>query len=169
MKISSDMKTWKGARLFLDTNALLKLLLPELKEPGTETLIGYLETGIALHTCNYCIGEAMGILKRKWLSEKEQPNLTANGYLMAINRLKWKIDNGKLVLHELSLPSVLDEPIQWIRKYNIDCIDALLLNHILLHSEELDLFVTADADLSNAARELGARCWNILEDATPPE
>jgi predicted nucleic acid-binding protein len=168
MKMSSDMKTWKYARLFLDTNALLKLLVPELKEPGTETLRGYLETGIQLHTCNYCIGEVMGILKRKWLSNKEQPNLTTDGYLMAINRLKWKIDNKELVLHELSLPSIFDEPIQLVKKYKIDCIDALLLNHIF-HSEELDLFVTADADLSNAARELGVLCWNILEYATPPE
>ena len=73
MKISSDMKTWKYARLFLDTNALLKLLVPEFKEPGTENLRSYLGlgVGIQLHTSDYCIGEVMGILKRKWNSNKK--------------------------------------------------------------------------------------------------
>lgn len=168
MKISSDTKTWKYDHLFLDTNALLKLLVPEFKEPGTETLRDYLERGIQLHTCNHCIGEVMGILKRKWLSKKERPNLTIDGYLMVINRLNWKIDNKKLVLHELSLSSKFVESIQLVKRYNIDYIDALLLNHVV-HSEKHDLFVTADRNLSNAARELGALCWNILEYATPPE
>jgi predicted nucleic acid-binding protein len=168
MKISNNMKTWKYARLFLDTGALLKLLVPELKEPGTETLRNYLEIGIQLHTCNYCIGEVMGVLKRKWLSKKEQPNITTDGYLMVVNRLNWKIDNRKLVIHKLSLSNNFVESIQLVKKYNIDYIDALLLNHIS-HSEDHDLFVTTDRNLSNAAREVGVLSWNIMEYSTPPE
>lgn len=169
IKISSDLKTWKYARLFLDTNALLKLLVPEFKEPGTENLQFYLEPGIKLHTCDYCIGEVMGILKRKWNSKKEKPNLTTDGYLMVINRLKWKIDNKKLVLHKLSLSKNLDRSIhQAVKKYKIDYIDALLLNYIL-NSKKHDLFVTADGNLSKAAQEFGVLCWNILDCATLPE
>ena len=167
IKISSDLRTWKYARLFLDTSALLKLLVPEFKEPGTENLRAYLEAGIQLHTCDYCVGEVMGILKRKWLSKKEQPHLITDGYLVVINRLNWKIDNKKLVLHKLSLSKNFDKSIQFVKKYKIDYIDAILLNYIL-HSKEHDLFVTADSNLSKAACEFGALCWNILECATPP-
>ena len=164
------MKTWKYARLFLDTNALLKLLVPEFKEPGTENLRSYLGlgVGIQLHTSDYCIGEVMGILKRKWNSNKERPNLTTDGYLMVINRLNWKIDNKKLVLHRLPLSIYFDKSIQIVKKFKIDYIDALLLNYVL-QSKEHDLFVTADGNLSKAAREKEVLCWNILECATPPE
>ena len=162
------MKTWKYARLFLDTNALLKLLVPEFKEPGTENLRSYLEAGIQLHTCDYCIGEVMGVLKRKWNSKKEKPNLTTDGYLMVINRLKWKIDNKKIVLHKLSLSKYFDKSIQTVKKYKIDYIDAMLLNY-MLESKGHDLFVTADGNLSKAASEKGALCWNIIESSKPPE
>lgn len=168
MKISSDLKTWKYARLFLDTNALLKLLLPEFKEPGTENLRAYLEIGMQLHTCDYCIGEVMGILKRKWNSKKERPNLTTDGYLMVINRLNSKMKNNKIILHRLPLAKHFDKSIQIVKKYKIDYIDALLLNYVL-ESKEHALFVTADSNLSKAAHENGALCWNIIESSKPPE
>jgi len=166
MKMSNNLKTCKYARLFLDTSALFKILVPEFKEPGTENLRNYLEIGMRIHTYSHCIGELMGILKRKWLSKKEKPNLTTDGYLMVINRLNWKIDNNKLVLHELALSTKFSELVRLIKKYNIDYVDALLLNH-LLESKEYDLFVTADSALFMAARESGTISWNIVESATP--
>jgi len=167
MKMSSEMKTWKYARLFLDTSALIKLLAPELKEPGTKELKNYLEIGMRFHTSNYCIGEALGVLKRRWISKREKPNLSTDGYLIVINRLSWKLHHNKLVLHELSLSDEFGDIGQMVKKYNIDYIDALLLNHTL-HSEEHDLFVTADQTLSKAARDSGAVYWNIVESPEPP-
>lgn len=168
MKVLSDMKTWKYARLFLDTSALLKLLIPELNEPGTENLRAYPEVGIRLHTCDYCIGEVMGILKRKWLSKKEPLLLSTDGYLMVINRLNWKIDNDKLILHEISSSKNFNQSISFVKKYEIDYIDALLLNYTH-KSKKCDLFVTADGDLSKAARDIGVLCWNVLDSASPPQ
>ena len=151
----------------MDTSALLKLLVPEFNEPGPKNLRSYLEAGIQLHTCDHCIGEAMGILKKKWISKKEKPNLTTDGYLKVINRLNWKIDNKKLVVHQFPLSKYFDKSIEAVRKYKIDYIDALILNYTL-YSKRQDLFVTADHNLSKAAREFGALYWNILDAATPP-
>lgn len=166
-RISNDLTTWKYARIFLDTCALLKLLVPEFKEPGTETLRSYLEAGIQLHTCDYCIGEVMGILKRKWLSKKEPLPLSTDGYLMVINRLNWKIDNDKLILHKIPSSIYYNQSISFVKKYEIDYIDALLLNYTH-ESNSRDLFVTADGNLSKAERDIGVLCWNILDRAAPP-
>ena len=170
MKISSDLKTWKYARLFLDTNALVNLLLlPDFKENGAENLDNYLkETGIRIHTCDYCIGEVMGVLKRKWQHKNEKPHLTTDGYLMIINRLNWNIDHNTYVLAKLSLSNKDNELHKIVKKYRIDYIDALLLNYTL-KSKDHDLFVTGDRRLAKAANELGALCWNIIDSAVPPE
>lgn len=50
IQVSEDLKNWKYARLFLDTCALLKLLVPQFKETGTENLSSYIEAGIQIHT-----------------------------------------------------------------------------------------------------------------------
>jgi predicted nucleic acid-binding protein len=168
MEISSNMKTWKYARLFLDTSALLKLLVPEFREQGTENLISYHEAGIQLYTCNFCIGEVMGVLKRRWLSKKERPKLTIDGYLMVINRLNWKIDHKKLIVHEVSLSKYFDKSILVVKNCNVDYIDATLLNYIL-DSNEHDLLVTADVNLSKAACKFKVLNWNISDCDKPPE
>lgn len=158
------MKTWKYARLFLDTNTLVKWLAPDLKESGTKELEEYLEIGMRIHTSNYCIGEALGVLKAKWLRKE----ISKNGYLMIINRLNWKMDHKKIVLHKLQISEKFPVATQLVEKYRIDYIDALLLDHAIHHSKDYDLFVTADDKLYKAAKASGVTCWNVIKTKLPP-
>jgi len=175
MKVSSDSINWKYARVFLDTSALLKLLAPELEEPGTRDLESYLKPGlgISIQTGNYCIGEVLGILKRKLNSKSEResntkqnkPNITADGYLIVIKRLNWKLDNKGLKIYDLPLSQYYNESIAFVKKYDIDYVDALILNH-LMRSNDYDLFVTDDRKLKTAADECKVLCW-YLRDTCP--
>ena len=175
MKVSSDSINWKYARVFLDTSALLKLLAPELEEPGTKDLESYLKPGlgISIQTGNYCIGEVLGILKRKLNSKSEResntkqnkPNITADGYLIVINRLNGKLDNKRLKIYDLPLSQYYNESIAFVKKYDIDYVDALILNH-LMRSNDYDLFVTDDRKLKTAADECKVLCW-YLKDICP--
>jgi predicted nucleic acid-binding protein len=166
IKISSDLKIWKYGNLFLDTCALVKLLVPEFKEPGTETLRTYLEASIQIHTSDYCIGETLGILKRKWLSKKESPQISTDGYLVIINRLNWKINNNKIKIHKISLSKYFDKSIDIVKNFKIDYVDALLLNYAI-EMDKKALFVTADSNLAKACQELGVLYWNILDRQEP--
>ena len=80
---------------FLDICALFKLVVPDFNEPGTQNLKNYTELGMSVHAGDYCIGEFLGILKRKWQARSEKNRVSTDGYLLSINRLKWKIENKK--------------------------------------------------------------------------
>ena len=161
--------------MFLDTSALLKLLAPDLKEPGTKELESYLKQGIgiSIQTGNYCIGEVLGILKRKLTAKCEResnrkqnkPNITADGYLSVINKLNGMIDKNMLEIYDLPLSKYFTESIAFVKKYDIDYVDALILNH-LMRSNDYDLFVTDDKKLKTAADECKVLCW-YLRDICP--
>ncbi|MBI4825137.1 MAG: PIN domain-containing protein [Nitrospirae bacterium] len=167
LKVSSDFKNWKHARLLLDTSALLKLIAPDLNEPGTQNLRAYIEAGIAVHTCDYCIGEFLGIMKRKWLSKNDPKKVSIDGYLLSINRLQNKIAKNRLHVHQLSLPKYYDKSLAIVKKYNIDMIDSMLLLYFQ-DSQDLDLFVTADGELTKAAHDFKLLCWNLIDAPEPP-
>ncbi|WKZ31906.1 MAG: type II toxin-antitoxin system VapC family toxin [Thermodesulfobacteriota bacterium] len=166
-KFIAEDKSAKYANLFLDTCALFKLLANELNEPGTEILQSYLsrQPGIRIHTSEYCIGEVFGVLKRKWFRDGV---LSVDGYLLLINRIRYKIDNKRLVLHDLSLSKYFGESSEIVKKYDVDFLDALFLNHCRFEFASKGIFVTADEKLSQAANDFGVLCWNVLKDSNPP-
>lgn len=169
IKISDNNKDWKYANIFLDTSALTKLLIPECNEVGTMALENYLKgengIGIQKHTSEFCIGEVMGVLKRKWLSKKEIPSLTNDGYLIVVNRLIHKLENNRLVVHNISLSENSLRVGELVKKYGIDYFDALLLT--FMEQNNHFCFVTADKALGKTAKDIGVKYWNILENCIP--
>ena len=167
LKVSSDFKNWKHARLLLDTSALLKLIVPDFNEHGTQNLRAYIEAGIAVHTCDYCIGEFLGIMKRKWQTKNEPNRVSTDGYLLSINRLQNKIAKNRLQIHQLSLPQYYDQSLAIVKRYNIDIIDSMLLLYFQ-DSPGQDLLVTADRELTKAAHDIKLLCWNLIDASEPP-
>jgi predicted nucleic acid-binding protein len=154
---------WKYARLFLDTSALFKWIFPNFKEKGTENLNKYIETGIKISTSNYCIGELLGILKRKWNSKQENKSFGTENYLQAINFLNYKIDKSPMEIIQHNLPDNMGEAFKLVKKYNVDYLDASLVL-FFRDSRTHDLFVTADKNLTSLALNLQISHWNILEE-----
>jgi len=165
MKMSNDDKTWKWVRLFMDTSALFKILADDLNEPGTDRLEVYLEIGHQIHTSNLCLGEVLGVLKRKW----QRREISEDGYLLTIYRLKHKLDRTRLFIHEILLSQGYDDAFNLVKLHHIDYVDVLSLNYFIQNRDLLDCFVTADRKLWKTGTGLGACCWNIRESAEPPE
>ena len=154
----------------LDASAIIKLLI---EEDGSEIIEGYFNSKTVFWTTSLCFGEVLGVLKRKYISKKE--DLTKDQYLFASENLIDYMRNKKISVEEVDITEyeVFNEVEKIVNKYSIDIADAFQIVTLkrgfptALGGDSETILITADAGLADAAKSEGLRVWNFLKEPTP--
>jgi predicted nucleic acid-binding protein len=157
---------------FLDASAIVRLVLPE---PGSTIVRNIDKTvGTSLFTSWVLVAEALGVLKRKWLTRE----LGDDQYDQAVYHLLRYVERNRLQVLDLALVNgqprlqthrsiLIDER----RKYpDLDIAD--LLQFRVIKESFLDYLaeaspsrlVTADAKLARAAEAEGFEVLEVMTD-----
>ena len=153
---------------YLDTSALIKLLIIE---PDSENIRNFFEQNRMFYTTSVCFAEALGVLKAKM--SKKRGELTPEEYIETSKKLMIWIFGDRIQIDEvpLSRPDNFKEAEQLVKKYNIDLADAMQIITLLKgkFSKFIDgsMLITADNDLSEAARKEKIRVWNCVKETKP--
>ena len=154
----------------LDASALVKLFL---SEDGSETLRGYFYSRSVFWTTSLCFAEVLGVLKRKYLSKKE--DLTKEEYLAASEDMVAHIRGGTISIEEVDITqlAIFNEVEKIVEKYPIDLADAFQIVTLKrgfpssLTEDSKTILITADGGLAEAALSEGLRVWNCLKKSAP--
>ncbi|MCU7874995.1 MAG: type II toxin-antitoxin system VapC family toxin [Candidatus Thiodiazotropha sp. (ex Lucinoma borealis)] len=154
----------------LDTSALLKLFLIE---DGSENLRGYFNSRSVFWTTSFCFAELLGVLKRKYLSNKE--NLTEEEYLATSEDIVAHFRNHRISIAEVDITQfdIFNDVENIVRRYSIDLADAFQVVTLKrgiassLTEDSRTILITADSGLSEAAKNEGLRVWNCLNEPAP--
>lgn len=169
--VGQDTENTEMIRIwFLDASALVKLVA---REPDSGPLRGiFLGSASSFHTNLFCVAEALGVLKVKWLFRKE---ISEQQYFEFSDLLLAYVRNQTIHLDETDLDdnAVLGETEALARRHKLDLSDALQLYTLQSGSfksfagESTPLLITADADLAQAGRSEGIRVWNCIKEPVP--
>jgi len=155
---------------WLDASALVKLFL---NENGSETLREYFNSKSVFWTTSLCFAEVLGVLKRKYISKKE--NLAKEEYLAASGELVAHIRNGSISIEEVDITKleIFNEVEKMVGNYSLDLADAFQIVALKkgfpssLTGDSKTILITADRGLAEAAEREGLRVWNCLEKTEP--
>jgi len=159
---------------YLDASALVKLVDDSGGESeGRDALRKYYNEHASMYSTFYCLAEAFGVFKRKFLRKE----ITEDKYIKYVQNLINRTVGWKLQIDEtdILLPIVSVEAERLIRKWNhkidfLDCFQIVTLlrgrNRVLV-CESQSVLITADDDLANAARAEGARVWQFRSEPAP--
>jgi len=159
------------ATYFFDASAIVKLVL---EEPGAAKSRQAFDEAGQVCTSWVVIGEALGVLKRKW-SRKE---VSDKAYGKAVHLLMAFVREGRLMAIDLAVdkdrPTLATYEIDIIetraRYPNLDAADALqfavIQNTFLRHSAGASKtqLVSADRELLAAARREGLSVLDVSDD-----
>lgn len=147
---------------YLDASAAVRLVLDE---PGSGNLREYFDGNVGFHITSLCLGEALGVLKRK-TSKKDYFDKCY--VLLAYVRGKpWKINVDEIDLSSSDVFAKAEE-IAGRYKHKIDLSDSLQLV-IMKQKFSKPLLITADRELASAAKKEGVLVWNCELEAVPPD
>lgn len=165
-KLKSVPKASEYGAHFLDTSAFLKLLLPDLNEPGTENLLNFRRQRSLFFVYSFCLAETLARLKRGRKKSR-------SGYSLALNRLQNQLRHRSIrVIDTASFDEEkFEHTLELIERHNLDFVDAMQITEVLtgrfsrLRGKSRSLLITADKGLANAARSEGVQVWNCLKGA----
>jgi len=126
-----------------------------------------------LWTTSLCFAEVLGVLKRKYLSNKE--GLTKEEYLAASDDMVSRIRNDNITIEEVDItqPAIFNEVEKIVEKYSIDLADAFQIVTLKrgfpssLTEDSETILITADKGLARAAQSEGLRVWDCLRKPAP--
>ena len=157
---------------YLDASALVKLVDDSAGESrGRDALRKYYNEHAGMYATSYCLAEAFGVFKRKFL----QHQITNDQYLKYVQDLVGRTVGWKLQIDEVDilLPIVWTEAARLISKYQVDFLDCFQIVTALhgrarvLVGESKSILITADRELAKAARAEGARVWECMSEPAP--
>lgn len=156
---------------YFDASALVKLAADDPdEEPGRDTLRTYFREHGARYTVSFCVAEALGAFKRKFLRK----TISEVQYLKSVQGLIRDVGNH-FQIDELDvlLPVVRTEFEQLVSKYKIDFIDCLQIATIkhgkyrIFDGPSKSILITADRELAEVARTEGLRVWECTSEPAP--
>jgi len=156
---------------YLDASALVMLVVDE---DGAPALRDYYDKHSTFCTTPLCLAEALGVLKRKWLRDKQ---LTTDQYYRAAQYLIAHAWGERIRLNDVGLvdPRVHVEVERQARAYGLDLSDALQLETLkhgyfsaALVGPSAPVLITGDRGLASAATAEKIRVWNCKTSAEPP-
>jgi predicted nucleic acid-binding protein len=159
---------------YLDASALVKLVDDSAGESkGREALRKYYNEHASMYSTSYCLAEAFGVFKRKFLRQE----ITEEQYIRYVQVLIDRTVGWKLQIDEVDilLPIVSSEAERLIRKWKdkidfLDCFQIVTVLHgrnRVLVGESKSILITADNKLAEAARAEGARVWECKSERAP--
>lgn len=151
---------------FIDTSAMLKLLLPE---NGSSNMKRYFKDFNNFSTISLCFAETISMLKVKYFYRDE---ITQKKYYQAIKLFQIYCHDKNVKIHEVDIspPAVFSKVVALMNKYKptIDFIDSF---QIYFLKDKLPLgraqLITADGHLAAAAKSEKLKVWNCMEDPIP--
>jgi predicted nucleic acid-binding protein len=159
---------------YLDASALVKLVDDSPGESkGRDALRKYYNDHTSVYSTSYCLAEAFGAFKRKFLNNET----TQDQYVKHVQDLIHRTVGRKLQIDEVNilLPIVSSEAQRLISKWGdktdfLDCFQIVTVLHgrySVLVEESQSLLVTADKNLAKIARAEGARVWECGSEPPP--
>jgi len=156
------------ASLF-DASALVKVFS---QEPGTEIVRPYFDSESTKYTTPFCFYEALNVLKGKWLYKNQ---LTKDEYLSAAYRLSiwFGASSRKVKDIEFTEPMTFAKAKNLVESTSLDLSDCFQILSIKdgyfspLCNDSATILVTADKNLSIAARDESLRVWYLMEEPAP--
>ena len=158
---------------YFDASALVKLVADDPdEEPGRDNLRKYhREHAHPGYTVSFCVAEALGALKLKFLRQK----ISQAEYLKYVKDLIREVGNTFQIDElEALLPVVSSEFERLVIKYRLDFIDCLQIatlkhgKYRIFDGPSTSILI-ADRELARAARSEGARVWECSSEDPPPE
>jgi len=152
----------------LDTSALIKLVINEV---GSQELKTYFSQNSTFWTTSICFGEALGVLKTKYLYRKE---LSEKKYLNSIEILVSYL-NQKISIQEVNISDlqIFSQVEDAVKKHTLDFADAIQLVTLrvgypsVFEGESKTVFITGDKKLAEAAKTEKLRVWYIIKEPCP--
>jgi predicted nucleic acid-binding protein len=159
---------------YYDASALVKLVADDVdEEPGRDVLRNYHRAHAHPgYTTSFCIAEAFGALKRKFLRGR----ISEAQYLKFVKDLIRETGNTFEVDELPPLDPVVGSEFERLAtKHNIDFVDCLQIVTILkgrfriFDGPSKSILITADRELAKAARSEGAKVWECSSEGPPPK
>jgi predicted nucleic acid-binding protein len=155
---------------YLDASAIIKLLIIE---EGSALIKKYFSEKSNFYTTSLCLGEALGVLKRKRFFERTP--ITEEEYLAAADYLLAMIHDQVILVEEIEISdhNTFSQIESLVRKYSLDISDVFQIVTIKEGAFSkgcgLDslLLITGDGDLGKASTSEGLRVWNCMVDPMP--
>ena len=156
---------------YFDASALVKVAAnDDAEQPGREALREFFHTSPSRRTTSFCIAEALGVFKRKFL----KGTLGLDDYVDTTEALLRAV-RGRTSVEDVNVldPSVRKEVRRLVRTHRLDVIDCFQIvtlmhgNTSRLVGGSQSLLVTADDGLARAARAEGARVWQCRSEPSP--
>jgi predicted nucleic acid-binding protein len=157
---------------YFDASALVKLVADDIDEaPGRDVLRKYFRQHARPgYTTSFCIAEAFGAFKlkflRKKISQKQYIDYVRNFIRETGNH--FEVNEGNILD-----PMVVTETERLVAKYNIDFVDCFQIVTIMQGKFKIfvgpsqSLLITADRELAVAARAERARVWECTTESAP--
>jgi predicted nucleic acid-binding protein len=156
---------------YFDASALVKLVADDVDEvPGRDILRKYHHEHGHRYAMSFCVAEALGALKRKFLRQ----TISEAQYLKYVKDLIRVVGNTfEIDELEILLPVVRTEFEQLVAKYKIDFIDCLQIATIkhgkyrIFDGPSKSILITADRELARVARNEDIRVWECTTEPAP--
>ena len=157
---------------YFDASALVKLVADDPdEEPGREKLRKYHREHAHRYTVSFCVAEALGALKRKFLRKK----ISQAEYLKYVKNLLRVVGNTFQIDElEALLPVVSEEFEQLVKKYKLDFVDCFQIatlkhgKYRVFDGPSKSILITADRELASVARSEKMRVWECSSEEPPP-
>jgi predicted nucleic acid-binding protein len=157
---------------YFDASALVKLVADDPDEaPGRDVLRAYYRQYVHPgYTVSFCVAEALGALKLKYLREK----ISEAQYLKYVKDLIREVGN-RFKIDELDtlLPVVSSEFERMVTQYKLDFVDCFQLatlkhgKYRIFDGPSKSVLITADRELAKAALKEGDRVWECTSEPPP--
>ncbi len=157
---------------YFDASALVKLVADDAdEEPGREVLRKYHhQHAHPGYTTSFCVSEAFGALKLKFLRKK----ISESQYLKYVKDLIRVVGNTFQIDElEILLPIVSSEFERLVRSYRIDFVDCLQIvtlkhgKYWIFDGPSKSILITADRELARVALAEDLRVWECTTEAAP--
>jgi predicted nucleic acid-binding protein len=158
---------------YLDTSVLVKLLV---KEDGSDVIEEYMskEYTSAFKTISLCFGEALGVLKLKYVGRNRPDHIDLETYLTGADELRAYVEDGRINLVDVGMSDneVFAQVEEIVRRHSLDVVDATLIVSVQgdCFSRLFDakpILVAADEQLAKAAFAEGLDVWDCIREKAP--
>lgn len=154
---------------YLDASVLIKLVINEV---ASDKIRQYFNNEGVLYTTQYCLYEALGVLKVMW---KYRNKISREEYFSACEDLLTIVQDQNIQIDSISLSNseVFRKAEKISTKYDLDFSDSLQLvslqfGEIAELSTTMNIIlVTADEDLAKAANNEKLLSWYVINESIP--
>jgi predicted nucleic acid-binding protein len=158
---------------YLDTSVLVTLLV---KEEGSDIIEEYMsrEYTSTFKTTSLCFGEALGVLKSKYVGRNRRDHIDLETYLTGADELRAYVEGGRINLVNAGINDneVFAQVEEIVRHHCLDVVDATLIvsvqgDHFSRFPDAKPMLITADEGLAKAARAEKLRVWDCIREKAP--